>query len=169
MLIGWAKPFVLALVTVVASSFAVQTMAAPLVPLTAQCVETAAKRNGIHPDILWAILMVEGGSVGRNSKANTNGTYDIGPFQINSTHRQTIAQHGIPESVLRNNGCVNAEVAAWHLSQTLTDEVLSSVTDDESYLRAIARYHSATPQYNIIYAKKLRIAFERIYASQEAK
>lgn len=142
-------------------------VASHVTPLTAQCIQRQAKRNGIHEDILFAILMVEGGTVGRDSKANGNGTYDIGPFQINSMHRDKVAQLGVSEEQLRNNGCINAAVAAWHLRRVLTPDVVANIRTEDDYLRAIALYHSATPKFNIIYAEKLRKAFNRLYASDQ--
>jgi hypothetical protein len=130
-------------------------------------MQQTAKLYGIHVDVLYAILMVEGGTVGRDNKGNSNGTYDIGPFQINSMHRSAIAALGISEERLRNDGCVNAQVAAWHLKRTLTPEVLAGIHSKDDYLRAIALYHSATPKYNEIYAGKLLKAFDRIYASDK--
>jgi len=145
-----------------------QASAAPpkdtIVPLTADCIAAVSQAYEIHHDVLFAILLVEGGTVGKNSRANDNGSYDIGPFQINTIHLDAIANLGVSEAELRNNGCVNAEVAAWHLNRVLTPQVLANVTDDESYLRAIALYHSATPTFNKIYASKLRREFERLYA-----
>lgn len=135
-------------------------------PLTAECINVASKRYGIHQDILYAILLVEGGSVGSNSKANTNGTYDIGLFQINSMHRKRFQALGISEEELRNDGCTNAIAAAWHLHGVLTLDVVKGIKTQDDYLRAIALYHSATPEFNRIYAAKLKKAFERLYASE---
>lgn len=135
-------------------------------PLTPQCLRDAAEAQQIHPDIMFAILMVEGGTVGSNSAPNQNGTYDIGLFQINSMHRRTIESMGVTEDMLRNDGCINAAVAAWHLRKVLPLDKEAQITTDDEYLRAIATYHSATPRYNRIYADKLRKAFEYMY--QEA-
>jgi len=132
-------------------------------PLTSQCLMTVAKRYEIHPDVLLALLMVEGGSVGENSRSNQNGSYDIGLFQLNTIHLPALAALSITEDELRNDGCLNAAVAGWHLRRVLTPKVLSEITDDESYLRAIALYHSATPRFNEIYANKLRSAFAYLY------
>ncbi|NWD57113.1 lytic transglycosylase domain-containing protein [Pseudomonas veronii] len=134
-------------------------------PLTAECMRFASQSYGIHQDILYAILLVEGGTVGRDSGANKNGTYDIGLFQINSMHRKTFESLGISEEELRDDGCTNTIAAAWHLKRVLTPEVLKDIRTQDDYLRAIALYHSATPEFNKIYAAKLRKAFERIYAS----
>lgn len=139
------------------------THGAQLKPLTAECLNRAAKAYSFHPDILLAILWVEGGSVGKNSRANKNGTYDIGPFQLNSMHRKTINDLGFSEEEVRNDGCVNVTIAAWHLRKILPPEKEAEIHDEDSYLSAIANYHSATPEYNKIYAGKLKKAFEHFY------
>ncbi|KKN80598.1 hypothetical protein LCGC14_0328170 [marine sediment metagenome] len=139
----------------------------PITPLSYQCLQDVSQRYGIHTDVLFAILMVEGGTVGKDNAGNTNGTYDIGPFQINSMHLPEIRTKGITESQLRNNGCTNANVAAWILQRSVMNErVLSGINDEDSYLKALARYHSATPVHNERYAGLLRNAFSRLYASQ---
>ncbi|WP_153785429.1 lytic transglycosylase domain-containing protein [Pseudomonas sp. EMN2] len=135
-------------------------------PLTPGCIVTIAKRHQVHPDILFAILIVEGGTAGRDSRANSNGTYDIGLFQINSMHTGTFAAMGLSETVLRNNGCANAEAAAWHLNRVVTPAIQAGIKSEDDYLRAIARYHSATPKYNQIYADKLRKAFALMYRGE---
>lgn len=136
-------------------------------PLTTKCIERASARYGVHTDVLFAILMVEGGTVGKDSKANNNGTYDIGPFQINSMHRKELSRIGVDEKTLRNDGCINAMVAARHLKRVITPEVLEGIRTEDDYLSALANYHSATPKYNKIYADKLLKAFNKLYASDQ--
>jgi hypothetical protein len=68
----------------------------PVEPLTQQCVEEVIQESGIHPDVLFAIMMVEGGTVGEDARRqNSNGTYDIGLMQINSIHLPELAKLGI--------------------------------------------------------------------------
>lgn len=148
-------------------TFAAMPDTAERTPITAECMAHVSREYGIHADVLFAILLVERGTVGRNSRANQNGTYDIGPFQINSMHVDKLESMGITEPELRNNGCLNAAVAAWHLRKVLTPEVLSGVQDEESYLRAIALYHSRTPEYNQRYANRLREAFQTLYRDDQ--
>jgi len=137
-----------------------------LVPLSYQCLQQVSQKYGIHMDVFFAILMVEGGTVGQNNKGNTNGTYDIGPFQINSMHLPWLNDMGITETQLRNNGCVNANVAAMLIQRSVMNErVLSTITDGRTYLAALARYHSATPVHNERYAGLLANAFNRLQAA----
>lgn len=141
-------------------------MGVPIKPLTAQCLTKSASEFQIHPDVLLAILLVEGGTVGKNSRQNDNGSYDIGIFQINTIHRSAIAKLGITEEQLRNDGCISAAVAAWHLRNVVTPQAEAAVTNKDEYLSLIARYHSFTPSFNRIYAKKLEAAFEYLYSKQ---
>lgn len=164
MALQWVKSAgsVLALTLSLASA---PLSAEPITPLTWECLQNSSAKHGIHIDVLLAILLVEGGTVGKNNAGNTNGTYDIGPFQINVIHLPELQRMGVNETQLRNNGCVNAEVAAWHLRRVvMTPNILRTITDEESYLRALARYHSATPGPNERYANLLRRAFQRLYA-----
>ncbi len=57
----------------------------PLRPLTADCVLDAARISGMPVAALFAILATEGGKTGE-ALSNRNGTWDIGPFQVNTIH-----------------------------------------------------------------------------------
>lgn len=135
-------------------------------PLTKECLVEIASEYDVHPDIMLAIMFVEGGTVGQNSRSNDNGSYDIGLFQINSMHLKRLKDYGISEAELRNDGCVNARVAAWHLSSVVPSGSLASLDDEDAYLSALARYHSFTPKFNAIYAARLKKAFTYLYASE---
>lgn len=113
-------------------------------PVTPQCFHQEAQRQRLQPLGLLSIMKTEGGRVGQFVR-NTNGTYDIGPMQINSVHlpdlakkfgvdRSTLAQH------LAYDGCFNVAVAAWMVRQR-TDEV------GGDFWMGIGRYHSKTPRF----------------------
>ena len=79
----------------------------PLRPLTADCVLDAAHSSGMPAAALFAILATEGGKTGE-ALSNKNGTWDMGPFQVNTVHLNELAAMGIsPDAVLRD-GRVNA-------------------------------------------------------------
>lgn len=158
------KTLLKSLVLVSGLALAAGATATPKTPLTAQCLAEIQKEYSVHPDIMLAIAYVEGGTVGQNSRANDNGSYDIGLFQINSMHLRKLKGYGISEEQLRNDGCLNARVAAWHLSTVVPEGSLSSMDSEDAYLSALARYHSFTPKFNGIYAKRLKNAFSQLYA-----
>ena len=63
-------------------------------PLTAACVLDAARAGGLPAAALFGILATEGGKTGEALR-NSNGTWDMGPFQINTVHVDTLAAMGI--------------------------------------------------------------------------
>lgn len=123
-------------------------------PLTAACVLDAARAGGLPAAALFGILATEGGKTGEALR-NSNGTWDMGPFQINTVHVDTLAAMGIaPEAVLQD-GCVNAYAAAWLLRR--------------EYLRtgdiwqAIGAYHSRTPHRRDAYMARVRANLEKLH------
>ncbi len=57
-----------------------------------QCITDAARFFGIDAELVFTLFDNEGGKVGTFSR-NTNGTYDIGPMQINSSNLPEIKKH----------------------------------------------------------------------------
>jgi len=54
-------------------------------PADIDCVVQAAQRQGVPANVLLAISSKESGKNGQ-SVSNSNGTFDLGHFQINTTH-----------------------------------------------------------------------------------
>lgn len=159
----WAARSLWLLALGVCNAFA----AVPVKPLTAACLVDAARQHGVMPMELLAILYVERGSVGQDTQ-NTNKTYDISLFQINSIHIKKLKQYGISEAELRNDGCLSAYVAAWHLASVAPAHKLARVESEAEYFSILANYHSVTPKYNQRYAKLLEKAFKALTASDSA-
>lgn len=130
-------------------------------PMTAQCLAQSAQRHGVLPIELLMILYVERGATGY-STPNTNRTYDIGLFQINSIHLERLKSFGYTEQQLRNDGCLNVEFAAWYLSQVAPMHLLAQAQSEDEYFSILANYHSRTPKYNKRYAEMLKQAFYKI-------
>lgn len=133
-----------------------------LAPLTSACLQDAALRHGVLVLEMLMILYSEQGSSGKNT-SNTNNTYDVGLFQINSIHLENVRRtFGFSETQLRNDGCANAEVAAWLLSKAAPAHRLAQAQTEDEYFSILARYHSVTPKHNARYAKLLRNAFYKL-------
>jgi len=118
----------------------------------ALCIETAARSFNIPELPLWIILDVERGTLGKVSM-NTNGTYDIGPMQINSIWLKRIAPYGITEHAVKNNLCMNVYVGAWIFTKELREH--------GTLTKAIAHYHSPTPKHQMRYLGLIQRALER--------
>ena len=125
----------------------------PMRPLTADCVLDAARVSGMPAAALFAILATEGGKIGE-ALSNKNGTWDMGPFQVNSVHLNELAAMGIsPDAVLRD-GRVNAYAAAWLLHK--------EYRRTGNLWRAIGAYHSRTPHRRDAYIRRVKSNLERL-------
>ncbi|MEY2161357.1 lytic transglycosylase domain-containing protein [Rhodanobacter sp. FW106-PBR-LB-2-11] len=121
-------------------------------PAVRKCVARAASAFGIHRLPLYLILDVEAGEVGQVSW-NTNGTYDIGPAQINSWWLPTLAKAGITDTDLRQDLCTNIMVSGWIYARALHRT--------GSMVKAIALYHSPTEKHQYRYLGMIERAIER--------
>lgn len=119
--------------------------------ILAACLMLAAQTYSVPPAVLVGIYKAEGGTVGMANR-NSNGTYDLGPMQINTIWMPELAEKwGVSEETakkwVRDDACTNTSVAAWILKGHL-DET-------ESLSRAIAHYHSRTPHHGKRYKKRV--------------
>lgn len=124
----------------------------------ATCLLFSAHLYSVPPAVLTAIYHVEGGHVGQEAGPNKNGTYDLGPMQINTSWLPDLAAHwGVSEQTarrwVRDDACTNAGIAAWIVRANLNE------TGDLG--TAIAYYHSRTPSYNAPYRAKVITAMKR--------
>lgn len=123
-------------------------------PLTETCVINAAKAADIPLSIMYGILATEGGKVGE-AWDNTNGTWDLGPFQVNTCHLNDLAKLGIQPKTVMQDGCVNAYAAAWILRQNL------KLTKGNLW-EAVGWYHSRTPWRKHAYIQRVKNNMARI-------
>jgi hypothetical protein len=125
---------------------------APSADVIQGCLRAAARAHHVPLAVLVMLLEVEGGKSGEVTP-NTNGTVDIGPFQVNEIWLPAVAAHwhmDVPATflVLRDNFCGNAEEAAWILRQAIAD-AHGDVWD------GVGRYHSANPSLQRVYLWKV--------------
>lgn len=114
----------------------------------AACLMLAAQTYSVPPAVLLGIYQVEGGTVGQAVGPNDNGTYDLGPMQINTVWIPELARHwGVNEATalkwVRDDPCTNMGVSAWILK--------NHINETGSLSQAIAHYHSRTPKYGYAY------------------
>ncbi|MDP1605169.1 MAG: lytic transglycosylase domain-containing protein [Rhodocyclaceae bacterium] len=113
------------------------------------CVREAATHYGVDVRLVRAILRVEGGRVGLR-KANANGTYDLGPMQINTLWLPRLRALGVDESRLVWDYCANVAVGAWILAREMKSADAAPNTPE--FWQSVGRYHSRTPRHNARYA-----------------
>jgi len=118
----------------------------------ATCLFLAAQQYQIPPAVLIGILHTEGGKAGQAVGPNKNGTYDLGPMQINTIWLDELSKKwNVPKATARrwvqDDACVNVGVAAWILRQ--------KVNETGALSKGIAYYHSATPHIGRRYWRKV--------------
>lgn len=111
-------------------------------PQVMTCIENASQTYHVPSSIVLAVMRQEGGRVGAVT-TNKNGTYDIGPMQINSSHLSFFAKHGISRDMLLNDPCVNVYAGTWMIA--------NGMAHSGDFWRGVGLYHSATPVLNVSY------------------
>jgi hypothetical protein len=118
------------------------------------CLNEAAEIFHVPAKLLISILNTEQGKVGITVK-NHNGTYDIGPMQINSSWVPTLKKYGISEYQLKYDSCINIKVGAWIAAKAIASE--------NNLLIGIGDYNSHTQRYNQNYSHKVRVNFTKLH------
>ena len=116
------------------------------------CLQQAADHYKVPAALVRAILKTEGGRPGQEVR-NTNGSFDLGPMQINTAWLPTLASRGISRPMLRDDYCVNVAVGTWILAREL--QRLPAQASPGQVWQTMANYHSHTPQHNVRYATLL--------------
>jgi soluble lytic murein transglycosylase-like protein len=117
----------------------------------AACLMLASQTYSVPPAVLVGIYKAEGGQIGQEVK-NENGSYDLGPMQINTVWLPELASKwnvkpATARSWLRDDACTNVGVAAWILR--------SHINETGSLSQAIAHYHSRTPRHGDKYKARV--------------
>jgi soluble lytic murein transglycosylase-like protein len=122
------------------------------VPL--HCINEAAIEYHVPAKLIISILDVERGKIGRIER-NKNGSYDIGPMQINSSWLPTLKRYGITRENVLFNPCTNIRIGTWILAQAIAGE--------NDLLTGVGDYNSHTKRYNQNYYYKVKISFTKIH------
>jgi len=117
------------------------------------CINEAAIEYHIPAKLLIAIVQVEHGKTAQIVK-NKNGSYDLGPAQINSSWLPTLKAHGITQRDVQFDPCINIKVSAWIAAKAIASE--------NNLAAGIGNYHSHTRLYNRSYAQKIRVHLTKI-------
>jgi hypothetical protein len=104
------------------------------------CSIGAGLAYGVPVNVMLAVAEQESGKPGQWVR-NTNGTYDVGTMQFNTTYLRELQRYGITPQAVAQPGCYPYQLAAWRLRGHLKND------QGDIWTRA-ANYHSRTPQYN---------------------
>jgi soluble lytic murein transglycosylase-like protein len=130
----------------------------PGMNVLAACFLIAAQTYSIPPAVLLGVYQVEGGKIGQAVGPNDNGTYDLGPMQINTSWLPLLSSEwnvskATAKSWILDDPCTNVGVAAWILRRNLNE------TGDLAL--SIANYHSRTPHIGTPYKRKVVGSMQR--------
>ncbi len=119
--------------------------------ILAACIMMASQTHNVPPALIAGIYKAEGGKVGQEIK-NKNGSYDMGPMQINTIWLPELAKYwGVSKETarkrVRDDACANVDVAAWILR--------SHLTKTKNLSKALEHYHSKTPKFGEKYKKRV--------------
>jgi len=117
--------------------------------VTHTCIVETAERFDLPARLIYAVLKVEGGKIGQRVK-NTNGTFDMGPMQINTIWLKHFEDYVSAEQIL-HNGCVNVQIGAWILRSRINEA-------GGDFWKGVGSYHSKTPWRNQAYQAKVYAA-----------
>jgi soluble lytic murein transglycosylase-like protein len=111
------------------------------------CWEQAAQKYGVNAQLLYAIAKTESSlKPTAVNRGNSNGSYDVGLMQINSSWLPTLKRYGIAEKDLYEP-CVSIEVGAWILAHNIRSYGYTWA--------AVGAYNSPNPARGLVYAHRV--------------
>lgn len=119
----------------------------------ADCIDNAAAFHHVNVGLMRAIAQVESGTRTNVISPNTDGSFDIGLMQINSSWLPRLSQEGITKQSLFDP-CTNAYVGAWILSENIRQFGPTWI--------AIGAYNASSPDKRLAYARKVYDAAQSI-------
>jgi soluble lytic murein transglycosylase-like protein len=129
-------------------------------PCTCQafCFEEAGQEYNIAPLLLWSIAKNESGFNPQAVGRNTNGTFDYGVMQINSTWATTLGKERWNALA---DPCTNVRTGAWILRQCI---------DKYGYnWKAVGCYNSQTPSKRDRYAARIETIIQKAQKTVQRK
>lgn len=131
---------------------------AQAMPALEACVIQASERYDLSPLLIESILWAEGGSPGKNTAPNRNGTYDIGPMQVNSIWLEELnSRFGLSEALLRDSICTNVYVGSWILKKYI-------IQHNGDMQKGVMAYNAGSRLKNgLAYARKVIKHWHRLY------
>jgi soluble lytic murein transglycosylase-like protein len=125
----------------------VAVLGAAVSPHALACWEQAAQKYGVSAHLLHAIAKTESSLNPKAlNRANSNGTYDVGLMQINSSWLPKLKRFGITEKDLYEP-CVSIDVAAWILAH--------NIRSYGNTWAAVGAYNTPNPVRGLEYAHRV--------------
>lgn len=104
------------------------------------CSIASAQQYGLPANAILAVAEQEAGKPGQAVR-NTNGTYDLGALQFNTSYMRTLSKYGIRYEDVQAQGCYPYQLAAWRIRRHVQ-------FDKGDFWTRVANYHSYTTVHN---------------------
>ncbi|WP_425523422.1 lytic transglycosylase domain-containing protein [Xanthomonas citri] len=105
------------------------------------CIASASVMYAVPAPLIKAYARTEGGTTGQVSKANANGSVDMGYMQINTIHLPMLARLGITRDRVINDECLNIHIGTYLIHY----EVYRRDKRSEPLWVNLGAYNSRTP------------------------
>lgn len=127
-----------------------------------RCIIGASRRYNIHPLVIKSLLIHESGKIGTLSK-NTDGSYDLGPMQINTINVPFLQKEfqNLTWKDLASDLCLNIYSGSYFL-KTKLDEA-------DNFWKGVGNYHSKTPFLRERYLGKVIPIYKKLLANHQKK
>lgn len=127
-----------------------------------ECSNLGGKTFNVPPQVVRTLYRIEGGKIGTISR-NPNGSFDLGPLQVNTVNLPDI-QKAFPFLTWRHityHPCINFMVGSWFLSQKIKGR-------NGDVFEGVGDYHSKTPEKRIIYLRNFFVAYGRLVDEEKS-
>lgn len=130
-------------------------------PVTRECILKTADAFHVPYRIILTLLRTEGGRLGMEHR-NNNGTYDLGPMQVNSRWMPEIARMHFSGNqreawdAVRDWGCYNILVGTW-VFRGYVDEANGNLAE------AVGLYNSHSPKPKMAYQHKFASRYAELF------
>lgn len=120
-----------------------------------QCIVRASREYDVHPLVIKAVVLVEGGKPGMVNR-NSNGSYDLGVMQLNTINLPAMKKkfRWLNFTKLTDNTCANIIVGSYFLSE--------KIKEAGSVVKGVGNYHSKTEKYHNRYLARFRPIFSKL-------
>lgn len=121
-----------------------------------ECVSTASATYGVPELVIRAVLKQEAGLVGTMSR-NSNGSYDLGPMQINTVNLELISKKYpfLDWRHITYNPCINIMVGTWFLKEKIKNR-------GGVIWEGVGDYHSVTPSKRSVYLRSFLTHYNQL-------
>jgi len=117
------------------------------------CINQAAIQYHVPATMIVSVLRTENGRLGQ-ANHNKDGSYDLGPMQINSHWLQRLSRYGYTQQDLQYNPCINVTIGTWILA--------SEIANGQSLWNGVGDYHSHTTYHNFQYQYQVKTAYSKL-------